>query len=827
MTITPQSPSLTGLSQQEAIHQLARHGPNALPEGKGVSIWQRLAMQFKSALIYILLCALALDLVLWLHEGAKTVPYEAIAIALILILNAGLGAYQESKAEEALARLKALALPSAWVIRDSVLTQIPAHQIVPGDIVRIEAGDRVPADGRLVAGNGIMADESILSGESLPVDKDLQAELFSGTLIVRSKGHIEVTRTGPQSSMGRLATMLGGIEASQTPLERRLGEFGNQVAAAILTVGAVLIIGGVIIEGTTHLGQIILFAVALAVAAVPEGLPAVLTLTLAMGVERLAKRKAIVRRLSAVEALGSVTVIATDKTGTLTENKMHVRGMDTPDAKRALQAMILANDAELATGAGDPLEVALLHYAAAQGTDPAGVLTANPRLSSSPFDSVTKFMRVTVDQSGKQVSYLKGAPEVLIERSTLSPAEQREWEGKALEHAKAGYRVLALGWRQDDTAAGTDHDITFLGLVMLWDPPRPEVPEALARAKAAGIRVMMLTGDHPATAKAVGDAIGIPSKRVVTGRELEELTSGQIRELVRHVNVFARVEPQHKLQLVEALKANGEIVAVTGDGVNDAPALKRSDVGIAMGMRGSDVSREVADVVLLDDNFATIVAAIEEGRNIYENIQKFIRFFFSTDLALIVLMMAGLAIAFLLGLKEPSGATFLLPLTAVQLLWINVVADGPPALALAFDVNPGVMSRPPRPPRSKLLDSAAIHFILVSATAKVIGGIAVFIAMPRFGYSPDETRTALFLYEAILQLVFIYPVRRVGSPPARNDWVHWAIAVSLMLQALTMLFAPLRNLLGLVPIGAPALGAVTAAILVTWAIAEWFVRRNT
>ncbi len=360
MTVTQLEPKLQGLSQTQAAQRLVEYGPNALPEGEGVSLWQRIIRQFKSALIYVLLFALALDLVLWLHEGAKAVPYETIAIALILILNAGLGAYQEGKAEEALARLKALATPSVWVMREGTLAQIPASELVPGDIARIEAGDRVPADGLLAAGHAVMANESILTGESLPVDKDIQSELFSGTLIVRSKGYIEVTRTGPHSTMGRLATMLGGIEAGQTPLERRLGEFGNQVAIAILTVGLALTIGGLIVEGIAHIGQVVLFSVALAVAAVPEGLPAVLTLTLAMGVERLAKRKAIVRRLSAVEALGSVTVIATDKTGTLTENRMHVRAVDAPDPERALHAMILANDAEIATGAGDPLEVALL-----------------------------------------------------------------------------------------------------------------------------------------------------------------------------------------------------------------------------------------------------------------------------------------------------------------------------------------------------------------------------------------------------------------------------------------------------------------------------------
>ena len=820
MSATLAEPRGRGLSQTEAARRLAEHGPNALPESRGVPLWQRFARQFQSALIYILLFALALDLTLWLHEGAKGVPYEAIAIALILLINAGLGTYQESKAEEALARLKALAMPSAWVIRDGALTRAPVDALVPGDVVRIEAGDRVPADGRVIAGQGMMTDESILTGESLPVDKTPDAELFSGTLVVRSQGYIEVTHTGPSSTMGRLAMMLGSIDAGQTPLERRLREFGNQVAIAILAVGIALIVGGLAIEGVGQLGQVVLFSVALAVAAVPEGLPAVLTLTLAMGVERLAKRKAIVRRLSAVEALGSITVIATDKTGTLTENRMHVRAIDAPDPDRALHAMVLANDAELGTGAGDPLEVALLTYAASRGADPEAVAASKPRLSSQPFDSVTRFMRVTVQECGGKVSYLKGAPEVLIERSALSDAEKRAWEEKALQHAGEGYRVLALGWREDER----EDDIRFLGLVMLWDPPRPEVPEAIKRAQAAGIRVVMITGDHPATAKAVGAVIGIATERVVTGAEIERMTSGEVRDVVLRANIFARVAPEHKLRLVEALKDNGEIVAVTGDGVNDAPALKRSDVGVAMGLRGSDVSREVADIVLLDDNFATIVAAIEEGRSIYENIQKFIRFFFSTDLALIVLMTGGLGMAFLLGLRDPAGGTFLLPLTAVQLLWINVVADGPPALALAFDRNPGVMGKPPRPPRSKLLDQASLRFIVVSGASKAIGGLAVLGAMPLLGFSLDEARTSLFLYESVLQLVFAYPSRRVFSTPLPNVWLHLAVALGVALQLLTVLLPPLRALLGLVPISAGILVAILIAAMLTWIVAEWASR---
>ena len=823
MSVKIVDPKLHGLSQAEARLRLTTHGPNALPEAKPISRWQRLISQFKSALIYILLFALALDLGLWLHEGARQVPLEAVTIGLILILNAGLGAYQEGKAEEALARLKALATPSAWVKRGGLLLQVPATELVPGDIARIEAGDRVMADGRLVEGQGVMADESIVTGESLPTDKDPQGELFSGTLIVRSKGYMEVTRTGPNSTMGRLATMIGGIETGKTPLERRLGEFGNQVAIGIFGVGLALTIGGLLVEGIGHLGQVALFSVALAVAAVPEGLPAVLTLTLAMGVERLAKRKAIVRRLSAVEALGSVTVIATDKTGTLTENRMQVRAIDAPDAERALRAMVLANDAEIATGAGDPLEVALLEYVASQGTDPANVEASRPRLSSRPFDSITKFMRVTVTESGQRVSYLKGAPEVLIQRSSLPPEEKRDWEARAVRNASEGYRVLALAWREEER----EEDITFLGLVMLWDPPRAEVPEALQRTKAAGIRVMMITGDHPATAKAVGEAIGITTERVVTGAEVDQTSPEQLRNLVRQANIFARVAPRHKLRLVEALQHNGEIVAVTGDGVNDAPALKRSDIGVAMGLRGSDVSREVSDVVLLDDNFATIVAAIEEGRSIYENIQKFIRFFFSTDLALIVLMVVGLALAFLLGIKDPDGGTFLLPLTAAQLLWINVVADGPPALALALDRNPGVMSKPPRPPRSRLLDGASLRFIAISGTAKAAGGIAFLGAMPQLGFSLEETRTSLFLYESMMQLVFAYPSRRISVVPLPNIWIHLSVGLGVALQALTVVLSPLRTLLGLVPVSDVVFAAIIASVLLTWAIAEYVGRRET
>lgn len=812
-------PSRRGLSSQEARIRLAEHGPNALPEALAATLWRRIARQFMSPLIYILLFALALDLSLWAYEGAEGAPFESLAIGLILALNAILGVFQEGKAEQALARLKALALPLAWVVRDGKLTQISSSDLVPGDVVRIEAGDRIPADGRIVEGYGLMADESILTGESLPVDKDLDHDVFSGSLIVRGKGYFDVGRTGAKSTMGRLATMIGGIDAGKTPLERRLGVFGNQIAVAILALGVVLTVGGIVAEGWHRLGHVVLFSVALAVAAVPEGLPAILTLTLALGVEHLTKRKAIVRRLSAVEALGSVTVIATDKTGTLTENRMHVRAADVTDEDHALRAMVFANDAELATGAGDPLDVALLDYAANKHPDISDLSEKCPRVSSRPFDSLDKFMRATVMEGDRPVSYFKGAPEVIVGLSALADAEKRHWEEKALAYGRQGHRVLALAWGEQEKEV----DVTFLGLVMLWDPPRPEVPDALKRAASAGIRVVMITGDHPATAGAVAEVIGIETSKTLTGPEIDRMSVQALEAAVGDVNVFARVAPEHKLRLVEALQARGEIVAVTGDGVNDAPALKRSDVGVAMGQRGSDVSREVADIILMDDNFATIVAAIEEGRSIYENIQKSIRLLFSTNFALVLLIILGLGFSFLFGIQDPAGGMFL-PLTAAQLLWINVIADGPPALALALDRNPGLMRRPPRPASARLLDGPSLRFIVITGIVKALMGVALLVILPSLGYSLESTRTSVFLFESMAQLAFAYPARKLGLIPLSNRLLHLAVGLGLLIQFATVLVPGLRSLLNLVPLDGAVLVVILGSVFLSWIAAEFVSR---
>jgi len=813
-----------GLSAAEARRLLREFGPNALPETKPSPIWLNFLRQFQNPLIYVLLFALVFDIGSWLHEGAVGGPVEALAIAAVLLLNAGLGTYQEKRSEQAIAQLRAMAAPLTWVFRDGKLTHVASLELVPGDVMRIEAGERIPADGTLIDTLGMMVDESLLTGESVPVDKARDQEAFSGTLVVRGKGNVRVTRTGEKSSMGKLASLLGEIKVEKTPLEKRLAVLGTQIARAVGALALALAVAGLAVEGFGRFKEIILFAVALAVAAVPEGMPAVVTLTLALGVQRMARRNAVVRRLAAVETLGSVTVIATDKTGTLTENRMVVRALESDHVEDARTAMVLANDADTAGDAGDPLELALLEHARASGVDVAGLRRVQRRVGSRPFDSAWKFMRVTVDSDGKQRSFLKGAPEVILQRSALSSEERASWEKRAEAAANSGHRVLALASSEGEA----EDALQFLGLALLWDPPRPEVADAIARAHRAGIRVLMVTGDHPGTAKAVARDVGITSDSALTGADIEHLSQAALQDAVRTTNVFARVSPEHKLRLVEALRADGEIVAMTGDGVNDAPALKRADVGIAMGQRGSDVAREVADIVLLDDNFASIVGAVEEGRSIYENIQSFIRFTFSTNVSLVLLIVTGAVGSYVMKLRDPSGM-LLLPLTAVQLLWINFLGDGPPALALALDRNPGVMARPPRPAKSALLDPASARFILIAGLFKGLIGISLLLLLPALGYSLIAIQTVIFLYESIAKLVSAYPSRTLFQRPSRNAILHGAVAFGVGLQLLTIVLPALRELLRLERLDARGLAVLAAAIAATWSIAKaasWLLRRT-
>ena len=810
---------MRGLSSADAAARLARTGANALPESPPDALWRRFARQFNSPLIFILLFALAFDVALWVHEGAAGWPIEAAAIGVILLFNAALGLYQEHRSEAALAGLKALAGAQAWVLRDGEFVRLPSQQIVPADWVRLEAGDRVPADGTLRDPHGAMLDESILTGESVPVDKGEGDEAFSGTLLVRGRTLLAVTRTGADSAMGRLATMLGGIELSSTPLERRVDALGRRIARWVLLLVAIIGVCGIAAEGIARAPQIVIFAVALAVAAVPEGLPAVLTVALALGVERMARQRAVVRRLAAVEALGSVTVIATDKTGTLTENRMDVRALDAPDLPRALLAVVLANDADLATGAGDPLDLGLLRYAAAQGVDVARVRQAHPAISDRPFDSAWKFARATVLDNGRPVSFLKGAPEVLLGRCVLAAGAREAWTAKADAYAQQGFRVVAVAGGPGEA----EDQLTLLGLALFWDPPRAEVAPAVRTALDAGIRVVLITGDHPATALAIARQIGIPGTRVLTGADLETCPPEALRHALAETNVFARVRPEQKLQLVEGLKKDGQIVAMTGDGVNDAPALKRADVGVAMGQRGSDVSREVADLVLLDDNFASIVGAVESGRGIYENIQKFLRFLFSTNLSEVLFVAGGTLMAFLLDRRD-AGASLLLPLTAAQILWINLMTDGMPALALAFDRTPGVMQQKPRPADSPLLDRPSVRFVVGVGAMKAALALTVLATIPLFGYTLEVTRATAFHFMAVGQLVLTYPARHTWLRPLPNAYLHAAVGAGVAIQVAAASVPALSRLLGNAALPLELWIVVVAGAGLSWALAEGISR---
>ncbi len=803
------SESLQGLTSADAEAALQRVGPNALPEKAPITLWQRWLAQFKSPLIYILIVALLADAASWAFDGAHGLPAESLAILVILLLNASLGVWQERKSESALAKLKALAAPQSWVMRDGQLQQIASYRLVPGDVLRLEAGERIPADGNFLQTGSVSVDESMLTGESMPVDKQANDAAFAGTLMARGKGWIRVTRTGEQSSMGQLSHLLESVEEQITPLEMRIRHFGNRVAIFVVSLALVLVVTGTSLLGLSHLTEVFLFAVALAVAAVPESLPAVMTLAMALGMERMADRKAVVRKLSAVEALGSVTVIATDKTGTLTENAMRVESIDTDDNKALLlQAMLQVNDASLEDGVGDPLELGLLRFAREQGASLSE--EGGHRVSEKPFDSTWKYMRVTVaDAQGQTHSWLKGAPEVILARCQLSSALREHWQGRIEAHASKGYRALAFasGPGENET------DLQWLGLALLWDPPRAEVPAAIAKAKAAGIRVLMMTGDHPATARVIAANIGIDATTALSGEQLSVMSEDEFAQATKSCSVFARVQPEHKLRLVETLRAQNQVVAVTGDGVNDAPALKAADVGVAMGKRGSDVSREVADLVLLDDNFATIVAAIEEGRNIYANLLKFIRLLFSANLAEIVLIGIGAIIAFA---STPEGVAILLPLTAIQILWINLLTDSLPAISIALDRNGNVLSQAPRVANAPLFDRPSLYFILAAGIG--IGGLSLlmaYVVLPALGFTELMARSIVFTYLVFSQLVLVFPARRLGMDPQPNRYVMFSVIAAFLLQVLVMVLPWSQHWLEIENLGALAWAVVAGLVLLT------------
>ncbi|MBP7222180.1 MAG: cation-translocating P-type ATPase [Sedimentibacter sp.] len=719
----------TGLSQEEAKNRLLSDGPNTLVEKKGKTKLQMFLAQLKDTLIYILFAAAAISLAL--NEIT-----DAIIILLVVLLNAVIGMVQESKAEAALEALKNLSSPYAMVRRDGKVMEIPAGDLVKGDVVILEAGRIIPADLRLIQSINLKIEESALTGESVPVDKnadlvtggevgigDRLNMAFSSTSVAYGRGEGVVVYTGMDTEIGKIAAMINESTEELTPLQKRLNDLGK-VLGIVAVVIVVAMFGIAVIQGRDII-EMFITAIALAVAAVPEGLTAVVTIVLALGVTRMVKVNTIVRKLPAVETLGAVSIVCSDKTGTLTQNKMTVTKVyfngevkNTDDLsyennKLFLDGFVLCNDASTANNAriGDPTELALLDMGDKINITREGLEETNPRINEQSFDSARKLMTtVHKDQTGKVMSYTKGAMDILLKRCSkiylngqttdITEKHIENINKAATEMAKGALRVLALGIREDDDSA-REEDLTFVGLVGMIDPPRPEARDSVKTLKKAGIRTIMITGDHKDTALAIAKELGIADNEAqcIPGSELNELTQEQLNEKVCDLRVFARVSPEHKVMIVKAFKSNGSIVSMTGDGVNDAPSLKAADIGVAMGITGTDVAKGASDMVLTDDNFATIEKAVAEGRGIYANIKKTVLFLLSSNFGEVISMFTAIA------------AGLAAPLQSIHILWINLITDSLPALALGVDPkDKDIMSDKPRDPQESLFAHGALPF---------------------------------------------------------------------------------------------------------------------
>lgn len=864
-----------GLTAEEAARRLAEHGPNALPEPPRRTWLARLLGQFNNLLIQVLIASGAITALLghWV---------DAAVIIAVVILNAIIGFWQEGRAEDALAAVRSMLSPDASAVRDGTRQTVPAEELVPGDIVLLEAGDRVPADLRLIDARGLRAQEAALTGESVSVVKevapvDADAALgdrtslaFSGTLVASGRGTGVVVATGADAQIGRIGAMLGGIEETTTPLLRQIDRFARLLTFVILAVCVAVFAYAVWIAGYA-VEDAFLAMVGMAVAAIPEGLPAVITITLALGVQRMAGRHAIVRRLPAVETLGAVSVICTDKTGTLTLNEMVVRTVVTghgsepvevsgegymphgevhrngdalhADAHSAVQRLahtaLLCSDALLVQSddgwrvEGDPMEGALLALARKTGLDPKEERRTHRRLDDIPFDAAHRFMATLNDGPDGRTIHVKGAPDRLLKLCATQmgddgpePIDRDAWAARLEELAKGGHRVLAFATKTTSRKAiGMDDvaDLTLLGLGGFIDPARPEAIEAMADCLRAGIEVKMITGDHALTAMAVAEELGLSTHgEAVTGAEVEAMSDEELRRRAPDVDVFARAAPEHKLRLVEALQATDNVVAMTGDGVNDAPALKRADVGIAMGIRGTEAAKDAARVVLADDNFASIVAAVREGRTIYDNIKKVIAWNLPTNggesLVIISAILFGIA----------------LPMTPVQILWINMVTAVALGLTLAFEpAEPGVMDRRPRRMNAPLLDAEMVwRVVLVSAlfAAAVFG---VFFWAQAQGRDLSYARTLVVNLIVVLEIFYLFSVRYLHLPTlslraavgTRAVWT--GIAIALAAQAAFTYAPPLQSVFETQAVS-PADGLLVLALgvilLVLLEVEKW-VRR--
>ncbi len=824
-----------GLAPDEAARRLESHGPNALPEKPGRPAWLLFLDQFKSLLTLVLVAAGIL-------AGLIGDTTDMVVILVVVLFNSCLGFYQEYRAEKILDTLKSMLAQQSRVRRDAVKQEIGAETLVPGDLVLLEAGDRVPADGRLVVAHGLEIDESSLTGESVASAKDTGTlaeadaalgdrtnQAFMNTVVTRGRGEMVVTATGPATEMGRIVGLLETAQESSTPLQRRLDQLGRKLAMVAGVVVAIIL--GMGVARGDHLADTVLTAVALAVAAIPEGLPAVVTVTLAIGMARMARKGAIVKRLAAVETLGSTTVIASDKTGTLTLNQMTARagwaggrrfrvegegyaaaGRVMPDDPLGelpplapfLRAGALCNDARLCEGesgrilVGDPTEGALRVLAEKAAADGEW-----PRVAELPFDSARKLMLTVHRHDGRLVMAAKGAPDVVIDHVTAlrTPEGDRPLEAADRDMLRAeverlggrALRVLALAEAEvDETAladplAAAGKGLVLTALVGLMDPPRPSAKQAVTACAQAGIAVKMITGDHRITAAAIGRQLGLDGD-VVTGPELERMDEAELARRIDQIAVFARVAPEHKVRIVAALRARGHVVAMTGDGVNDAAALKQAHIGIAMGRTGSDVTREAATMVLTDDDFSTVVQAVQEGRTIYDNIIKFVRFQLSTNvgalLAVFVAPLAGMPV----------------PFHPIQILWVNIIMDGPPALALAFDPpRAGLMREHPRERDEAILSRPRLLRLLAYGATMAAGTLGVFWWALSEGADTAHARTLAFTTFVLFQVFNVFNAR-VANESALNRRIFangklWAaLAAVLTLQAVAVNWGPAQAL---------------------------------
>ncbi len=861
-----------GLSTTEAQRRLAKHGPNELEAPERASPWTLFAAQFKNVLVIILLIAVVLSAVL----GQAI---EAFIIGVIVLFAALLGFVQEYRAERAMEALHEIAAPTATAIRNGDHAVVPARELVPGDVVMLQVGDRIPADVRIIEAVNLQTDEASLTGESLPVEKqtgpvgdrgtavaDRRDMAYSGTVVTYGRGRGLVVATGMHTEFGQIAGMLQAVEVGSTPLQENLDRVGKILALiALVLVGVIVALGVIRGEGVFDM---FLFGIALAVAVVPEALPAVITISLAMGVRRIVRRHALVRRLPAVETLGSTSVICSDKTGTLTRNEMTVRLVVTPGVTATvggsgyeptgdvsvdgsvvespssvmdvLRTAALCSDAALVhdldhrwVTRGDPTEGALVVAAAKLGLDKDALEAQYPRTAEIPFSSERKRMTTMHRTPTGAIACSKGAAEVVLEScatvqevsgaAPLDEATRREIVAHAERMGSEGIRVLGVAEKRDAALETAERDMMFLGLVGLIDPSRPEAATSVSACRGAGIGVVMITGDHPVTAAAIARELGILTDgRVATGRELENMADDELARDVADLEVYARVSPADKLRVVTAWQARGDVVAMTGDGVNDAPALKKSDIGVAMGITGTDVSREAAEMILLDDNFTSIVAAVEEGRGIFGNIKKYLMYLISSNIGEILLMAAA------------TVAGLPLPLSAVQILYVNLATDGLPALALSVDPSePDLMKRSPRDPRRGIFTRPVVTLMAVGGVWSGFVNLCVFVVARAQGATDEAAMAYTFITLVLIQFLKAYNYRSdrrtVLDRPFANHWLNLAILWELLLLAVIVYVPFFQRVFDTASLGIVewlVLVAVAASVVPVLEIAKTMVRRG-